>query len=85
MCVNELLELGFLDRRFARVECVDEGLVQVHTNDVESLAGEHRREGSTELTQTNDRNIHEVVENTQENTKSIGGRDLKGQFDIWRI
>ena len=41
---------------------VDEAPVQIDTDDVESLAGEHRREGSTELTQTNDRNLHGIIE-----------------------
>ena len=69
LCVDEFLQPRFLDRRLARVECVDEALVQIDTDDVESLAGEHRREGSAELTQTNDRNLHGIVEKHSEKQK----------------
>jgi hypothetical protein len=56
--VDEGLQSRLVHGGEARVDSVNESKIQVGADDLETLAGEHRRQRSSEFAKPDDRNFH---------------------------
>jgi hypothetical protein len=59
---DELLQPGFVYRRLPGIQCIHELRVHIGTHHGKALAGEYSRQRSTQLAESDNRDIHRRVD-----------------------